>query len=290
VKGKELVRRAISSDGPLPYLPKGELFIEDSFVHALLPEEDDRMGRLSKILDLLELDLLGILFSQLEDYGREGLERLQHLFLLAEFEGPFSFIGKTLGFIHALRSFKREPGVLLRLCGTFRAHLERKISFVKQWGFDGVALLDDLGGMDGPFFSVEDFRRILKPTYLEIARMAKEYGLYIFFHSDGRVQGLLSDFVEMGYDCLHTCDGSAGMDPYEMRVGLQRRVCLMGHLDLLSWDEQRISYEIEKAREEFSKGGLILGSSTGLSDRVLRRAILRLYPRLDERLRWHTSK
>ena len=64
----------------------------------------------------------------------------------------------------------------------------------------------------------------------------------------------------------------------------------MGHLDLLSWDEQRISYEIEKAREEFSKGGLILGSSTGLSDRVLRRAILRLYPRLDERLRWHTSK
>ena len=39
----------------------------------------------------------------------------------------------------------------------------------------------------------------------------------------------------------------------------------MGHIDLLAWNEDRIAQEIRRAEKEFKNGGLIFGSSGGLS-------------------------
>lgn len=284
MKGKEAVRRAIHFDGPLPYLPKGELFIDQSFLEALFPEEKGYWERLVKAVEILDLDLVGLSLQLLEGHGMNRLELLRHLFLLAEVEGPFSFAGRRLGFLEAMRCFRRSPDTLVRLCEEYVDCLEEKVENVKKLDLDGLVLIDDLGGIEGPFFSLEDFRRILKHAYRRIAEMVKGSGLYLFFHSDGRVEDRLGDFLEMGYDCLHTCDSSAGMDPYRLKAHLKGQVCLMGHLDLLFWDEEKMRCELEKARREFCAGGLILGSSSGLTRKSLGRAILQLYPRLRERI------
>ncbi len=52
----------------------------------------------------------------------------------------------------------------------------------------------------------------------------------------------------------------------------------MGHIDLLAWNEDRITQEIRRAEKEFKNGGLILGSAGGLSMETAEDKLSMLYP------------
>ncbi len=52
----------------------------------------------------------------------------------------------------------------------------------------------------------------------------------------------------------------------------------MGHIDLLAWNEDRITQEIRRAEKEFKNGGLILGSAGGLSMETAEDKLSLLYP------------
>lgn len=56
----------------------------------------------------------------------------------------------------------------------------------------------------------------------------------------------------------------------------------MGHIDPITWSQERIIKEIKRAEDEFKKGGLILGSTCGLSMDTVNDKLGILYPSMEE--------
>jgi len=52
----------------------------------------------------------------------------------------------------------------------------------------------------------------------------------------------------------------------------------MGHIDTTAWSKEQIHKEISLAEDKFKTGGLILGSSSGLSVETLSDKLNVLYP------------
>jgi len=277
---KSVVERAISFGGPLPYLPKGELFIQNSFLNALFPRSDNYFIKLNKAIHLLGLDLIGIFpLEKMDDIVRtDSFKELKHLFLVCNIYGPFSFWTKHLGFLETLKAFRKDRKILLDLSEVLLSQFSRLLPLYREYGFNGIAIIDDIAGNDGTFFSKNDFQALLEPVYRAMVEIIKSSNLFLFFHSDGNLENCLIEFADMGIDCLNTFDVQAGMDIYSVKERLRKSVCFMGHIDLLRWDTARILSEIKRAEETFSGGGLILGSSSGLCERSLKKGIHSLYP------------
>lgn len=287
IEKKSLVERAISFGGSLPYLPKGELFIQNSFLDALFPPSDNYFSKLKQAIPLLELDLIGIFpVEKMEDITKtDTFRELKNLFLVCNIYGPFSFWTQHLGFLETLKALRKDKKTLFNLSENLLNNIKIKLPLYREYGFDGVAIIDDIAGNDGVFFSMVDFKTLLEPVYRRMAEIIKSCGLFLFFHSDGNLEKYLIEFLNMGIDCFNTCDTQAGMNIYRMRESLTKRVCFMGHIDLFEWNAGRIISEIKKAEKTFSGGGLILGSSSGLCERSLKKDIHALYPGLKVRIK-----
>lgn len=88
--------------------------------------------------------------------------------------------------------------------------LELKLSFYRnvldRMGefIDIVCEMDDFGTQQSLWISVEMFRRLIKPRYIELFTFLKNrYGKKILLHSDGAIYPLIPDIIEMGVDILN---------------------------------------------------------------------------------------
>jgi uroporphyrinogen decarboxylase len=154
----------------------------------------------------------------------------------------------------------------------------KKTQEAQSNGFRAIAVLDDIAGNKGLLFSLSDFLELVWPTYQQMAQIIKRRGLYAFFHSDGNISEIIPNLIEAGYDCLHPVDTQAGLNLYDLNNKFGRKMAFMGHIDLLAWNEDRIAQEIRRAEKEFKNGGLILGSSGGLSLETAEAKLDLLYP------------
>jgi uroporphyrinogen decarboxylase len=68
---------------------------------------------------------------------------------------------------------------------------------------DMVMYGDDWGMNDRLLFSPSWWREFDKPWQEKLYRVAKQYGLIVYQHSDGRVEELVPDLVEIGVDVLN---------------------------------------------------------------------------------------
>jgi hypothetical protein len=60
-------------------------------------------------------------------------------------------------------------------------------------------------------------------------------------------------------------------------------ISFMGHIDMITWSKEQIDKEISLAENEFKTGGLILGSTCGLSMETLNDKLSLLYPQWERR-------
>jgi uroporphyrinogen decarboxylase len=63
---------------------------------------------------------------------------------------------------------------------------------------------DDFAGQRGMLIDPEMWREFIKPVYARIFSLAKEYNLYIWFHSCGGITAVLKDLIEIGLDVWET--------------------------------------------------------------------------------------
>lgn len=290
VQKKKVVKRALCLEGPLSYLPRGELFIDKSFLNTFFPGQQSYFEKLKGVLSLLDLDIVGI-FPCGENFVKESrFNEFEDMFLVCNVQGPFSFWIRHLGFLETLKAFRKDKSTILDISKIFLREFKANLLSYGELGFNGIAIVDDIAGNEGTFFSRNDFQTLLKPLYAEMVQMVKSLDLFAFFHSDGNLEEYLRDFARMGFDCLHTFDARGGMDVYKMRENLQEPVCFMGHIDLFGWNVERIKQEVERAKETFLSGGLILGSTSGLCQGLLKERVFALYPSLKKDRKWNKLK
>lgn len=276
--------QAVLNHKNVSMLPRGELFISPNFLDYYFKELVGAYElQLLSVGRSLGLQVIGVDLNKevslafLKD-GRFGV--LENFFSVGCLNGPITHLVHSKGFLQAMDSLKNDPLVFLQIAEKTRKGLEEKMNFIAQNSFKAIALTDDIAGNGGLFFSPHQFENYVLPTYREIVKILKVHDFYAFFHSDGDITTILGFLIEAGFDCLNCIDAQAGMDLYKIRDKLGVRMCLMGHLDIVTWDKRRIGMEIERAEKEFSRGGLILGSSTGISLETFNKNIFILYPEL----------
>lgn len=79
--------------------------------------------------------------------------------------------------------------------------------YLKAWletDIDGITFGDDWGSQRSLLISPNMWKNIYKPLYKELFDMIKEKGKYVFFHSDGYIMDLYSEFIELGADAINS--------------------------------------------------------------------------------------
>jgi len=104
-------------------------------------------------------------------------------------------------------------------------------------GADLLGTGDDVGMQTGLMMSPETWRKWLKPRTGAIFRAAKEVkpDIQIRYHTDGNVESIIEDFIEIGVDSLNPLEAKAGLDVVELRRRLGHRLGFCGNMDVITW-------------------------------------------------------
>ncbi len=108
--------------------------------------------------------------------------------------------------------------------------------FLQELGdnVDIIKIGDDLGTQQSLMMSPKMYREMLKPIHADYIRFIKERTrAKVFFHTDGDVEPLIEDFIEMGVDILNPIQTSAGKmaDLASLKSRYGDRITFCGAID-----------------------------------------------------------
>lgn len=69
---------------------------------------------------------------------------------------------------------------------------------------DGILFMDDWGANSALLIHPKTWREVFKPLYRDYVDMIHAAGKYAFFHSDGHIQAIYGDLVEIGIDAVNS--------------------------------------------------------------------------------------
>jgi len=68
---------------------------------------------------------------------------------------------------------------------------------------DGISFMDDWGTQYSLLINPNMWREYFKPLYMEYVRIIHRAGKHAFFHSDGNIEAIFPDLVEIGVDAIN---------------------------------------------------------------------------------------
>lgn len=142
-------------------------------------------------------DLLTDAQKVVEEFGGEyfivpnfGFALFERAWTLRGFENLFTDIALDRGFVAALMDRITEIQLVL---------IHRFI----ELGVDGAYFGDDYGAQNGLLISPASWRQLIKPRLARMFAPFTERGLPVLMHSDGQIQKILPDLVEIGLTALN---------------------------------------------------------------------------------------
>ncbi len=132
---------------------------------------------------------------------------------------------------------------------------------------DVIVYYDDLGSQQGPLFSPEYYRQVIKPRhYHAIQTIKAEYDVKVLFHSCGAVADFIDDLADVGVDALNPVQVNAnGMEPEHLKEAFGERMAFWGGIDtqklLPSATADGVAAETRRIIDILGKGGgMVLNS------------------------------
>uniref|UniRef100_A0A7V4WL84 Uroporphyrinogen decarboxylase (URO-D) domain-containing protein n=1 Tax=Candidatus Caldatribacterium saccharofermentans TaxID=1454753 RepID=A0A7V4WL84_9BACT len=113
----------------------------------------------------------------------------------------------------------------------FYFHLEAAKRLVMM-GVDGIWLGDDVGTQRGMLIAPDLWRKYLKPRMAVICSELKRLNpdIFIAYHSDGNIEPIIEDLIEIGIDVLNPVQPKA-MDPAALKRRYGTRLSFWGTID-----------------------------------------------------------
>ena len=103
-------------------------------------------------------------------------------------------------------------------------------ALVKE-GVDFIFPADDVAFKTGLFIPPKIFKEIWLPRMARIFEPAVNAGIPVMFHSDGKVDDIVDDLINIGLDCLNPLD-PYGIDYRDYKKRYGSRLCLSGNIDV----------------------------------------------------------
>jgi hypothetical protein len=73
-----------------------------------------------------------------------------------------------------------------------------------QTTVDGICFMDDWGSNQSLLINPRTWREIFKPLYQDYIEIIHAAGKKVFFHSDGNIQAIYGDLIEIGMDAINS--------------------------------------------------------------------------------------
>ncbi len=131
-------------------------------------------------------------------------------------------------------------------------------------GADAIQLCVDYGNQNGPWMSIEMFRKFVKPALRREVDAFKRKGAFVVLHSDGYIMPILPDIVDTEVDAYQCIDVIAGMKMWEVKEKFGDKICLVGNVDprIIEYGTKNdVEKEVERCLREGGREGYILSAS-----------------------------
>ncbi len=135
---------------------------------------------------------------------------------------------------------------------------------------DGIQFMDDWGAQNSLLISPDLWRSFFKPLYRDYVDIIHGAGKLAFFHSDGHIEAIYPDLVELGIDAVNSqlfC-----MDIEKLAEDFRGKITFWGEIDrqyLLSFGtENEVREGVRRVRRAMDngRGGVIAQCEWGIRD------------------------
>jgi uroporphyrinogen decarboxylase len=139
--------------------------------------------------------------------------------------------------------------------------------FLAECGVDILLTGDDVGMQDRLMMSKSMWRKWIKPRYAELIARAKKINpaLLVFHHSDGYIEPLIPEFIEIGMDILNPVQPEC-MDPVKIKQQFGDRLAFWGTIGTQTTfpnaTPQEIRALVKERIETVGRGGGLLIAPT----------------------------
>ena len=120
------------------------------------------------------------------------------------------------GFEEAMMDFAEECDELQILIDKVCEYNVRQNHIVcKNEPLPLVKVGDDLGMQKGIAIGAQKWRKYMKPAFTKIHSVCKDYGKYLYMHTDGDIIEIMPDIIETGVDIINPQYRANGIDRLE---------------------------------------------------------------------------
>jgi uroporphyrinogen decarboxylase len=145
--------------------------------------------------------------------------------------GPFSSTWMLAGLVNMSMWIYDDPQLLhdiLREMGRWNTRLAQ---LMVEAGVDAIVIHDDWGMNKSTFIKPDDWRRFVLPYIAQQVETIANTGVPVILHSDGNLNALLDDIVQLRISALNPLQRSANMNLAQVKAQYGQQLCLIGNLD-----------------------------------------------------------
>ncbi|MBA4387119.1 MAG: methyltransferase [Verrucomicrobia bacterium] len=159
---------------------------------------------------------------------------------------------------------------VMKLLAQLHEFYVREMEMWAKTPVDGVSFMDDWGSQNSLLISPAMWREIFKPLYAEYCRILHKAGKFTFFHSDGNIEAIYPDLIEIGIDAVNSqlfC-----MDIEELGRQYRGKITFWGEIDrqhLLPFGTpEQVKQGVRRVRRALDNGhgGVIAECEWGIKD------------------------
>ncbi len=262
-------------------IPTGEIAIADEVVQVFLDVDQVAFSERMEFTSRLGIDAVcespewGIPPSRLpkarearwKDLGSWATRTDRFVFVLID--GAFGWGMRLMGFERFLSAIaKRSQEIIDLIDGVERLNISLARP-AADLGANGVLIADDIAYGRGTIVGPDLLRERFFPSLARQIRGIAGTKMPVFFHSDGNLNPVLDDIVELGFQGLHCLESGAGMELPHLKTRYGERICLWGNLDPRDLFPDRGGKLLERKVRDIIRvaapgGGFIFGTSSGL--------------------------
>ncbi len=189
-------------------------------------------------------------------------------------------------FLRGYRTFIRDlygnPGFVNKLLDKLLAFRIEQVKRLVELGIDIIGFADDIGVQKGMMINPTIWRNFFKPRMEKLIREAKKRGqVYVFYHSDGNIESVIPDLIEIGVDILNPIQPEC-MNPAEIKIRYGKKLTLHGTISLQETlpfgtvDDVRREV-IERIKTCGYGGGFVLAPANMITPDISMKNILAVY-------------
>ena len=180
----------------------------------------------------------------------------------------FTLPWMLMGFTKFCESLYLDPELISEVVRRISEIQLRAIkTVVKMNHVGGIWIVDDIAFGTNLMVSKEHLKKYFFPIYRQIVEICKQNNVLTFFHSDGKIEPVINDLIEIGIDAIHPIDPTA-LDIKEIKEKYGKKIAIFGNVDLdllargnVEDVEERVKYLLKNIAPN---GGYCLGSGNSI--------------------------